>query len=494
MKKLNYLPLGVLALSMSFMTGCGEDDPKVNVDDLVEDGFYVVGEATAAASLTAEGASKTIMAVGFNEVLQQGPGLSDDDKISSKCQRDGMYEKYIALEGGKPFYLVLKAGKTETKYGASDLALSGTLGADAEEPDIQVYKGTMTENATLQVAENGLYHIVLDLNLKGDLANKLILIAPAELGVRGGMNGWGFTPFTTSSFDKKTITYTLENQELAASGQFKYAYGGGWKIQLDAEGLVKANTNLGKDMKPGASDISVEKGGKYKITLTYTLAQGDISKSFAAKVELTEESTLPTEMYMIGDDFGNWGWEDAGVVALTPVHSHPHAFWTMAYLVADKGFKFCPVKAWNGDFGGSDAFDADGIIAKGGDNIKVATDGIYMIYVDLKANKVEVSPLTAFGIDGAFGGWNEGQYPFTVDIATKTITSPVAVAAADLRMYASCTLSAADAVKVDAWHMEFIILDGKVVFRGNGGDQTRVPIAVGQKAVINVETLTGTIQ
>jgi hypothetical protein len=487
MKTLKFLPLWAMAMAIGF-AGCKDDEPTKNVDDLVEDGFYVVGDATAYADLAAEGANKTIMAVGFNEVLQQEAGLSDDDKISSKCQRDGMYEKYIPLEGGKPFYLVLKAGKTETKYGASDLALSDTL-RGSDEPAIQVYKGTMTENATLQVATSGLYHIVLDLNLKNDLANKLILIAPAELGVRGGMNSWGFTAFNASTFNKNTITYTLEDQELATSGTFKYAYGGGWKIILDAAELVKANTNLGKDLKPGAADISVEKGGKYNITLTYTLAQGDISKSFAAKVELTEESTLPTEMYMIGADFGNWSWEDAGVVALTPVNGVPGSFWTIRYFGVENGFKFCAVKDWNGDFTSLGTNEGSGYEVKDG-NVFVTTAGTYMVYIDIKNNKLAIEPAKVYGIGDAFGGWDEATETalFAPSADGKTLSATVP-AAGNLRIYAASSIKT-----TDWWTREFNIFDGKIEYRGNGGDQAAVPVTAGQKVTLDFNAGTGTIQ
>ncbi|MDR1682519.1 MAG: hypothetical protein LBS25_03905, partial [Candidatus Symbiothrix sp.] len=180
MKKLKLFSLSALALSLIFI-GCGPEPDNPNVDNIVEDGFYVVGEATAIANLTAEGASKTIMAVGFNEVLQDGK--SDEEKVSAVCQREGMYEKYIALEGGKPFSLVLKEGKTEIKYGATlqSVNLADENGNSVnDQPAISIYKGTMTENATLQVEESGLYHIVLDLNLNNDLSDKLILIAPVK--------------------------------------------------------------------------------------------------------------------------------------------------------------------------------------------------------------------------------------------------------------------------------------------------------------------------
>jgi hypothetical protein len=89
MKKLSFLFSALVALGVMF-TSCDSnekpDQGGVNIDNIVEDGFYVVGEAVAVADLQAEGANRAIMSAGTNE--------NDGQK-----ERAGMYEKYIALEG-----------------------------------------------------------------------------------------------------------------------------------------------------------------------------------------------------------------------------------------------------------------------------------------------------------------------------------------------------------------------------------------------------------
>jgi hypothetical protein len=42
--------------------------------------------------------------------------------------------------------------------------------------------------------------------------------------------------------------------------------------------------------------------------------------------------------------------------------------------------------------------------------------------------------------------------------------------------------------------MEFIILDGKIEYRGTGGDQTRVPVAAGKTVTLDFNAGTGTIE
>jgi len=487
MKKLSFLILSLFAFSFVFVACDPEDKP--NVDDIVEDGFYVVGEATAVASLTADGANKAIMAVGFNEVLQSKDGVTDEEKVSAACQRAGMYEKYIVLEGGKPFSLVLKEGKEETKYGATLEAVE--LGGVDEQPNITVQKGVLAENTTMQVSETGLYHIVLDLNLNNDLPNKLILVAPVTLGVRGGMNSWGFSEMASSEINKNTITYTIEDQELPVGGIFKFAYGGGWKIQLDEEGLVKANTNLGKDLKPGAGNIAVEAAGLYKITLTYTLAQGDINSSFSYTAELTQASSMPENMYMTGTDFGGWTWGSEGIVSLVPVHSAAGSFWTIKYLKAGNGMKFSEINIandWSKAFAGLGenigfSFDGDG-------NAVVAEDGIYMIYVDSKNNKLAIEPAKVYLTGEALtGGWGNEAAEFLFAAEGNQLASPLFTSGGNLRIFAASSIAT-----TDWWTREFNVFDGKIEYRGAGDDQAAVAVTAGQKVTLDFNAGTGTIQ
>ena len=478
MKKLSFFLCGLAVLGMMFTSCDNGKGPIGPLTGFVEDGFYVVGEASAIASLQDADAAKAIMAAGFNE-------------NASNAERPGMYEKYIALEGGKPFQLVLKKGTEETVYGAvlAEVALSGN-----EQPEITVQRGKMVENTTMQVAEDGLYHIVLDLNEDGSLEDKLILVAPVEWGVRGGMNGWGFTAGARTEFNKTTMTYTWEGQELSAGGAFKFAYGGGWKIELNALAdatdandarYIKANTNLGEGAVPGGADIKVEAAGTYTITLTYNLAQGAIADSYKYEIKMTAASDLPSEMYMIGDAIGGWDWAGDYIVSMTPVHSAEGAFWTIKPLEAGKPFKFCPKKEWNGDFTGLGE-DSGYVVADG--NCLVEADGIYMIYVDVKNNKLVVEPAAVYGIGDCFGGWDAKMEAakFAVEGQSLKVTVP---AAGNLRIYAESS-----AATTDWWTREFNVFDGKIEFRGAGNDQAAVAVTAGQVVTLNFADNTGSIQ
>jgi len=293
-----------LAFGAVCLTSCKSDNPSSPVN-VVEDGFYVVGNATTIADLTVDGASVALMAPGINE--------------NGQVARDGMYEKYVALLGGKSFSIVLKAGTVETQYGAT--LASEDLPDDGNQPPITILRGVLTANGSLQVAENGLYHIIVDLNTDHALANPTIIIAPVTFGVRGAMNGWGFTAFSSPTFNQTSMTYTMTNVQVETGGGWKFAYGGGWKIILNPEvtddnAQIRANTNLGNDatddnlpliangMKPGGKNIGIDRA-VYTITLTWNLKGGDVKESFVASLTKTGDLEVldPTTFIysLIGD-------------------------------------------------------------------------------------------------------------------------------------------------------------------------------------------------
>ena len=436
-----------------------------------KDGMYVCGDAT----VEMDDSHVYAMASGFNEVTNE--------------YRNGMYEKYVVLEGGKDFNIVFSEDGAYTKYGAVLQEYDVTELAD--NPTLAVVKrGNLVIGAdapAMKVDETGLYHIVLDLNLEGDLLYPQIIVSSVEWGVRGAMNGWGFTAFEAVEVNAQTMTWKMENVDMPVNGEFKFAYGHGWKIQLDDAGNVKVNTNLGMECSPNGYNVKVEKAGLYTITLTYTLKGGDIAAGYTFTTECTQESNLPTELYMIGQDFGGWDWASEGIVELTPVHSHSGAFWTTRYITAANGFKFCPKKEWSGDFTGlgSDT----GYIVDGG-NCHVEADGFYTIYIDIENNIVAIEPAAVYGMGDCFGGWEAGREENKFVAEGTTLVSTAAVADGNIRMY---TAAPSVITGVDWWQMEFNVFDGVIVYRAGGGDQEAVAATAGQKVTLDFNAGTGSI-
>ena len=494
MKKIMYV-LSALALAALCLSACHKD-PQQDLDTAVEDGFYVAGAATGVTEL----APQYMMTAGINENAQQ-------------TKRDGMYEKYIVLDGNKDFELLLYTAGKKTRYSAKLNSFTPEEGSTiyGEDPQMPIFKGKLeTGNAApaMKVGSKGLYHIVLDLNKANDLANAQIIVAPVEWGVRGAMNGWGFTKLEATAFSNEGITYTLKNQDMAKNGEFKFAYGGAWKITLDDAGKIRANTNLGDAeegllsiaegetkqgpaLAAGGKNIKVEKGGLYDIELTFKLTAGELGKSYKYSVKLTAESTLPEEMYMIGEGIAGWGMTDkpSQAVAMHPFHSQPGAFWAIRYIEAGKGFKFSQINTdWGKDF--TDLGNGEGFTVSEG-NCYVSESGLYCLQVDFANSKVVVEPAVIVGMAEPFGngGWDKNLEAARFTIAADGTASFKTVAAGEqIRTCVNCKLSG------DWWHAEFIPKDGKIVYRETGGDPEKIAIEAGKTITYNFNEDTSSVK
>lgn len=460
-----------------------EKKPAVDLGSVVLDGFYVYGEATGNADKVL---SQNAMAAGFNEV--------------EKATRAGMYEKYIYLEGGKDFALIENSNKDKKFYGAELTEVNYGQGTEdapgknfEDNPDMMILQGKLIIGDTapkMRVKESGLYHIVLDNNQKGDLAEGAqIIIQKADFGVRGGCNGWGFTKGEPTVGADGVITFTWKDLDFPSKGEFKFSSCHGWKINLDEEGKVKAEVSFGLEggkLALTSTNITVDKAGLYDLTLVFTPKAGELAGSFSYTAKLTKESNLPEACYLIGDGIKGWEIQKGDALAMIPAHSEPGCFWAIRHIEAEKGFKFSQIATdWGKDFTG---LGTDTGYTVKESNCFVAETGLYMIEVDYSKNVVTVSKAVVCGMGDVFGSWDEGKYPFTVSGQTMTAT---AAAANNLRMYAVSTFEAA---KGNWWHREFNIYDGKISYRGTGGELAAVPVTAGQTITLDFNAGTGTIK
>ena len=441
MKKI-FSVIAIAAMAMVAFSCKEKEDPINDLDNIVEDGVYVMvgGKIDA----------KYAMAKGINEA-------------ASQSVREGMYEKYIVLEKDQEFTLAYKAGDKTVKYGAqlAEFTPAELSGIYDSNPAIPVLKGQLVEgdNApAMKANETGLYHIVLDLNLDKKLDYAQILVAKTQYGVRGGMNSWSFTALEATEAKNDGITFTLTGQQLGNNGEFKFAYNSAWKITLDAAGEVKANTNLGKDCKPGGDNIVVADGaGAYKIELKFKLAAGDVANSWSYTLTQESKADYPEHIYMIGAAWGSWDWASDGVVELQHISAggdaKDGAFVVTRYFKADDGFKFSTEKDWGKSFAkmGNDpatvTYDGDG-------NIHVPADGLYTLTLDFATGTMTLTDGELWGIGDAFGGWTAVKGTVNAD-GTASITT---TAAGNIRTYAPCAF--------DWWQHEFQPdADGKIAYR-----------------------------
>lgn len=483
MKRFFYFAIAALTL---VAVSCDKEKKGGDIDwsQVTVNGFYVAGPATGSDEIKAD----CVMAAGFNEV--------------DKAVREGMYEKYIVLEGGKDFYLLYNDGGVKTQYGADLQEFVTPLEEVYNDNPEKVLKGKMIagEGApVMKVEKTGLYHIVLDINKAGDLKEPQILLLDAsDFGVRGGMNGWGFTSSDpkVTEFSNEGVTFTFKNQELAKNGEFKFSTGNYWKVTLDDAGKVKAEVSLAAGMTLNGDNIKVEKGGLYDITLNFKLAQGSFDKSFTYTAVCTQESSAPETMYMIGAQFGGWSWDSDGVAELVPVWGTTGKFWCTRWFDKDQGFKFCAVKAWNGDFTGAGTVGYS--VADG--NCWVPETGFYTVFVDGNEGVVEIAPAKVFGFgDAVFtGGWDfDSAEEFVAEGDKMVITTS---GAGELRMASKVVPTVADDQCTpngwyDWWKTEFVFYeDGKIVYRAGGGDQARFNVEGGKKISLDFNAGTATIE
>lgn len=195
------------------------------------------------------------------------------------------------------------------------------------------------------------------------------------------------------------------------------------------------------------------------------------------------EPEYPDNLYMIGAEFGNWDWNSDGIIEMIPVWGKPGSFWCINYFSAGQGFKWAPNKAWGADF--PELRQVTGYSVSDGNAI-LAADGLYVVYIDMAKGIIAIEEAKVYGMGDCFGDWTEGSYPFTIKDKVMTYTT---TGAGELRMYAGSTYATSD-----WWTREFIIIGGKIVYRGTGDDQERINVAAGKIVTLDFRAGTGSIQ
>jgi hypothetical protein len=191
-------------------------------------------------------------------------------------------------------------------------------------------------------------------------------------------------------------------------------------------------------------------------------------------------AAYPTNLYMVGEEFGNWDWNSDGITEMIPVWGKEGSFWCVRYFNEGKGFKWAPKKAWGEDFPELD--QVIGYSVSDG-NAFVPASGLYMVYIDMAKGLIAIEEAKVYGIGDCFGSWDEGQYLFDITGNTASYTT---TGTGELRMYAGSTYATSD-----WWTREFVIINGKIEYRATGDDQERVTVAAGKKVTLDFNAGTG---
>ena len=321
-------------------------------------------------------------------------------------------------------------------------------------------------------------------------------VDPKGYYVVGAFTGWnavGALPMTPDPNNENV--YTLETETTEANQNFKIfpaaAINGqeiDWSQALGAkkDGDTAAENFLTwkvDDKEAGA--IMVEEAGKIKISINVT--------DFRYSVK---DNSAPTEFYMTGSAY-NWGkiWKQ-----LVPVNDTKGAFWGIYYFAANDQVKFAPQADWGNDFGFTATISQGSVdraeLSDSDGNIKVGKEGWYLVYVSVIGNNRVVefeTPNVYLMGDTSYDGWNAQlveQDLFIIPTeADGSFVSPAFAKDGEVRICVHPEAAAAD-----WWRTEFIILNGKIEYRGNGGDQDRVQGKTGQKAYLNFSDNTGKIE
>ncbi len=207
----------------------------------------------------------------------------------------------------------------------------------------------------------------------------------------------------------------------------------------------------------------------------------------------------PESLYIIGGFNGN-DWKSA--LSMVQVNGATNTLWHLVYIDGS-GITLNDV---NSDDGSLITFSeltvtdnaGAGVTGNGG-TLAVDNPGWYLLVVttsvegrtivyDVQVNKPEVY-LTGI----AAGGWDffDQTNMFSVPTAADgEFVSPTFVAASDADGVRAC-------VKIGEynwWASEFMVFNGVIEYRGNGGDQERVQGRAGQKLYLNFTSETGRIE
>ncbi|MDR1974657.1 MAG: hypothetical protein LBQ31_08310 [Bacteroidales bacterium] len=235
MKKILTMALVGAALIMG-ITSC-----ERTKDEKVEDGVYLVGEASPWSNL----AHKAAFWVTRNERVEVEAG-------ELKPLRSTLKEIYAPLQKGKSFQIAVVEGGNAVKYGGTLVMTYQGSGSDDHPVGIKAYYYTPNEGSSFTVEEDGMYHIVYETSL-----NKII-ICKANWGIRGvGPAGWGFNEMEPSNGDK---TWTITDIEVPASGGWKFSYDGGWKLGVDDTVWTDCTVSVGTNYGAGSIVFSGDVG------------------------------------------------------------------------------------------------------------------------------------------------------------------------------------------------------------------------------------------
>ena len=247
---------------------------------------------------------------------------------------------------------------------------------DYEKVTGDAYAGTLTQDGgpNVDAPEAAFYKIDVDL-----AALKYQLTAITSISIIGNGGDWSNDIELAYNAEAGYWGATVD----LAAGEFKFRANHDWAINWGG-----AFDNLTQD----GSNLSVPAAGSYIVRLFISCED----KHYCI---IREDNGFPDFIYEIGNESG-WS-------ASHPLLGNGNGQYSGIYYLNGE-FKFKPnADNWDGDFEkvSGDAY-AGTLTTDGGPNVDAPEAGVYVIDVDLASMTYKLSAITAVGIIGNGGDWN----------------------------------------------------------------------------------------
>lgn len=413
MKK--YFSMAMMMVAVGFMatfTSCdllGEDDAKVNIDDLlggggsVPDGVYIIGTAVSTDTTDANLLIETEVAA---------PDFQTQE-------RPGLYSGYIYMKPGSFTFLTVD-GETISAAGGS--WTEATLG------DLAYAAGTLSANGVATIDEGEfLAHVVVD------YSTMQYYIIPVEYWeVIGTATEGGWSTGTEIS----QVSVTADEVKFESTGvvlrgpntEFKIRYNSIWNLDLDAEecdesveACLNFNTNFGgtlDELVSGGSNFSFVGGegvdGVFTMTITYTPGEGNSLAITMVRTGDAAEITFDPTAYAFGliGDATAGGWDSDQDLLYKGNVDGAYTWLGVVTFGATGNYKFRTNDSWDFNLGGDLA-----ALSIGGADLPTPGEGAYYVKISTADEGATWTSTVTAGGWGVIGtGSPQGNWDADMDM------------------------------------------------------------------------------
>ena len=442
----------------------------------VEDGIYLVG-------------SKSL----YPEIMEEGR-FSNGVDVLTGTGRSTLFEKQLVLPSGKEGFQVVRVQKGRMESWGPGPDFSGVLPANLKdgEPVDGIFRGSYVESESLfTVAEDGLYHVILDTDLQQ------LAIARMKWGIDANPGSGGSFTYLHPNADTGLgyRDYSLQGQELA-NETWHFNYSGGERLFLGQDYLAVSCILGGSldSLTSGGDSFLNSVAGLYDIYFYW-----DPYSGYSAETQITDTFEIsreyPEELFLIGEGVGGWDF-DSHALPMIPVLDHPNAFWRIVWLEpvsGDSSMLIVTDGTLENRFGVAETtLPLPANMALGDLPIPGPEEaGYFLVWIDLETDSLSISVPEVYLVGEVVDGiWDPpvASARFFVDNENQLITLNRNLVTGYLRMHVWHPWH------YHWWQHEFVIRDENIEYRGRGKALNPVKVTGGSKSIeLDFREGTGTI-